>query len=582
MPMDGVMLGYVVRELHDTLMDGRVDRVIQPERDEIHLLIRAKGQNHRLVLSASANAARIHLSAHSKTGPMEPPMFCMLLRKYLTSGRVQGVRRIAGDRIAEIDIQALSELGDPVTRTLVIEIMGRHSNIILRSGTGTIIDAARHIGEDISRVRQVLPGLPYAYPPSQGKLNPETAAQADIAQRLTETGGKLDKAVGAILAGFSPQAAREACARMGYDGASLVQELDVGEVSARLHDYLAAMPDMGPCVTLHSEGGSPTDVYPFYPLHLEPQHYTEHPQGPSAALDAFFYERDRRERMNQRASSLAHTLKNHIERCEKKIAIQSEALEGAARMEEYRQKGELIQANLYRLKKGEPVARVENFYDENYAPVDIPMDVSLSPAQNAQRYFKLYQKARGARTLAAEQKAKAEQELEYLEQMEDDLRKCADAAGLAELRAMLEKSGHVRAVASRVKQRREAPSQPMKFLSSDGIEIEVGKNALQNERLTMGAKGDETWLHAQKMPGSHVIVHTTDAVPEKTLEEAAMLAAYYSKGVRSSLVPIDVTLRRYIKKPGGTPAGFVIYTHQKTLYITPDEAAVRRIRCVRE
>ena len=179
MPMDGVMLGFVARELDHILKDGRVDRVIQPERDEIHLLIRAQGANHRLVLSASANAARIHLSEHSKTGPMEPPMFCMLLRKYLGSGRVQSVRRIAGDRILEIEFSALNELGDTVTRTLVIEIMGRHSNIILRGGDGRIIDAARHIGEDISRVRQVLPGLPYAYPPSQGKLNPETATEAE-------------------------------------------------------------------------------------------------------------------------------------------------------------------------------------------------------------------------------------------------------------------------------------------------------------------------------------------------------------------------------------------------------------------
>ena len=580
MPMDGVMLGFVARELNSKLRDGRVDRVIQPERDEIHLLIRAQGVNHRLVLSASANAARVHLSEHAKTGPMEPPMFCMLLRKYLGSGRVQEVRRIAGDRILEIDISALSEMGDPITRTLVVEIMGRHSNIILRAADGRIVDAARHIGEDISRVRQVLPGLPYAYPPSQGKLNPETAGADEIAQRLSETGGKLDKAISAVLSGFSPQAAREACARIGFDTAVLIQEIDVQAAGKALHDYLQSMPAMGPCVVNLTDDGAPSDIYPFQQLHLPLTRVQEY-DGPSAALDAYFYERDRRDRMSQRASSLAHTLKNHIERCEKKIAIQNEALAGAARMEEYRQKGELIQANLYRLKKGEAVACVENFYTEDCAPIEIPMDVSLSPAQNAQRYFKLYQKARGARTLAAEQKAKAEQELDYLEQMEDDLRKCTDAQGLSELRSMLEKSGHVRAVHSKMKPRREAPSQPMKFLSCDGIEIEVGKNALQNERLTMGAKGDETWLHAQKMPGSHVLIHSTD-VPETTLMEAAMLAAYYSKGVRSAQVPIDTTLRRYIKKPGGTPAGFVIYTHQQTLYITPDEAAVKKIKCIRE
>ena len=324
MPMDGVMLGFVARELDQKLRDGRVDRVIQPERDEIHLLIRAQGANHRLVLSASANAARVHLSQHAKTGPMEPPMFCMLLRKHLASGRVQAVRRVAGDRILEIEIQALSEMGDPVTRTLVVEIMGRHSNIILRGADGRILDAARHIGEDISRVRQVLPGLPYAYPPAQGKLNPETATAQEIARRLAEAGGKLDKAIGACIAGFSPQASREACARIGLDASALVQELDVERTAEQLHAYLKAMPQLGPCVITLAEDGSPSDVYPFAQLHL-PLAKTAPFNSPSAALDAYFYERDRRDRMNQRASSLAHTLKNHIERCEKKIALQNEA-----------------------------------------------------------------------------------------------------------------------------------------------------------------------------------------------------------------------------------------------------------------
>ena len=580
MPMDGVMLGFLARELQSTLADGRVDRVIQPEKDEIHLLIRAQGANHRLVLSASANAARAHLSAHAKTGPMEPPMFCMLLRKHLCGGRVLDVRRIAGDRILELDIGNLSELGDAVTRTLVVEIMGRHSNIILRAQDGRIVDAIRHVGEDISRVRLVLPGLRYAYPPAQGKLDPDTADTPAIAAGLEAAGGKLEKAIGQTIAGFSPQAAREAAARIGLDGNALIAGIDIPLAAQRLHDYLRAMAGLSPCVVTLGEDDSPADVYPFPQLHLPLADTRPYPT-PSAALDAFFYERDRRERMAQRAGSLAHTIKTHIERCEKKIAIQDEALAGAQRMEEYRQNGELIQANLYRLKKGEPFAEVENYYDETCPVVRIPMDVSLSPAQNAQRYFKLYQKARGARTLAAEQKQKAEQELAYLEQMEDDLRKCADAAGLAELREMLVASGHVRRAVSRVKPRKEAPSQPMKYVSCDGIEIEVGKNALQNERLTMGARGEETWLHAQKMPGSHVLIHAA-SVPESTLMEAAMLAAYYSKGVRSAQVPIDATLRRHIKKPGGTPAGFVTYTHQRTLYITPSEAAVKKIRLVRE
>ena len=581
MPMDGVMLGFVARQLDTILRDGRVDRVIQPEKDEIRLMIRSQGANHRLVLSAAANAARVHLSEHAKTGPMEPPMLCMLFRKYLCGGRVLAVRRIAGDRILEIDVSNLSELGDPVTRTLVVEIMGRHSNIILRTEDGRIIDAARHVGQDISRVRQVMPGLPYAYPPTQGKLDPETADAEAVASALENAGGKLEKAIGASIAGFSPQAAREAAVRIGMDGSALVSEINVQAAANALCDYFHQMPSLSPCVVTLDDLGAPTDVFPFPQRHL-PTGKTAQYDDPSAALDAYFYERDRRDRLNQRSASLAHTIKNHIERCEKKIAIQNEALESAARMEEYRQSGELLQANLYRLQKGEAVATVENYYSENCEPVSIPMDVSLSPAQNAQRYFKLYQKARGAKTLAADQKEKAEQELAYLEQMEDDLRKCTDARGLAELREMLVASGHVRQPVSRVKARKEAPSQPMKFLSSDGIEIEVGKNALQNERLTMGARGNETWLHAQKMPGSHVLIHTEGDVPEATLMQAAMLAAYYSKGVRSAQVPIDATLRRYIKKPGGTPAGFVTYTHQRTLYITPSEAEVKSIQLLRE
>ncbi|MBQ8095230.1 MAG: NFACT family protein, partial [Clostridia bacterium] len=333
-----------------------------------------------------------------------------------------------------------------------------------------------------------------------------------------------------------------------------------------------------PCVVLYSENGTPKDVYPFPQRHLGTVSVREC-LSPSEALDLFFHERNLHERLAQHISGIAHVLKNNIERCEKKIAIQEDALRNAERMDEYKKRGELIQGNLYMIEKGAKSAIVPDYYSENCEPIEIPLDESLSPAQNAQRYFKLYQKARGARRLAAEQKEKAENELLWLYQMEDDLRKCSDLRGVEELREMMTDAGYIRRKEGKGNKRKEVPSQPMRFLSSDGIEIEVGKNAVQNESLTMRASGSETWLHAQKMPGSHVIVHA-EQVPETTLNEAAMLAAYYSKGVNSSSVPIDTTLRRYIKKPGGTPTGFVIYTHQRTLYITPDESAVRQIKCL--
>lgn len=579
MPFDGVTLGFVARELREKLIGGRVDRVSQPERDEIHLLIRSQGENLRLLLCAGANAARVHLTASAKPNPMEPPMLCMLLRKYLQGGRVTDVRRVNGDRILEIDVEALDELGELKTRTLIAEIMGRHSNIILRGADGRIIDAVRHVSEEISRVREVLPGLPYAYPPAQDKLNPDNATAEELADMLCGAGGKLSKALQGGITGLSPQAAREIAFRLTGSAETHLEDVAVPALAERLRELLSSLYDLRPPVLLLGEDGEPVDVFPYPQLNLTGAALREVPEGISRALDLLFLGRDRRERMAQRSASLHKTLKTHIERCEKKLAIQIEALENSRRMEEYRVNGELIQANLYRLEKGMEEAAVENFYSPAYETVIIPLDKKLTPVQNAQRYFKLYQKARSAREMAAGQKEKTEAELRYLEGQLDDLRKCTQPEELLEIRALLEQSGHVRKVQSRVKQRKAQPSQPFHYQASDGTDILVGKNSVQNDRLTGEARGDETWLHAKNMPGSHVII-CSPKVSEQTLREAANLAAFYSKGQQSAQVPIDYTLRRYVKKPGGAPAGFVIYTHQKTLYVNPDEHAVKRLTLI--
>ena len=579
MPMDGIMLGFVERELREALADARVDRVIQPERDEIHLLLRAGGQNRRLLLSASAGAARVHLSERQRTGPQDPPMFCMLLRKHLAGGRLREIRQIGGDRILSLVFATRNELGDLTERTLLVEMMGRHSNIILLSPEGRVIDAARHVTEELSRVRQILPGLPYSLPPTQEKLNPAEADEESLSKRLSREGGTVEKAILHTLAGFSPQAAREACARLLLDPEQSIQNVSADELARNLLLWIRKIPEQGPPVVTLREDGLPRDVFPFPQESLAGCEFRAY-DSPSRALEAFFGERDRQEHMKQRASGLQRLIRSHLERTEKKIAIQDEALSGAARMEEYRRYGELLQANAYRLKKGE-AARVEDYYEPDCPPVTIPMDDALSPMQNAQRYFKLYRKARGARLLAAEQKEKAERELDFLTQAEDDLRKAVSERDLSELRALLEDAGFAKRAAGRGKPKKETPSQPLLFLSSDGTRIEVGKNAAQNERLTLSAKGDEFWLHAQKMPGSHVIVHSASPT-EETLREAALLAAWFSKGAGSANVPVDTTRRRYVKKPGGTPQGFVTYTHQTTCYVTPSEADVRKLTPERE
>ena len=474
MPLDGITLGFIARELRQKLIGGRVDRVLQPENDEIHLLIRSLGENQRLLLCASANAARVHLTAHAKSNPQEPPMLCMLLRKHLQGGRVTDVRRIAGDRILEIDIENIDELGESVVRTLVCELMGRHSNIILHMPDGKIVDSVRHVDESISRVRQILPGLIYTYPPAQDKLDPDTCSAEDLAAALAGNPGRLDKAIQGALRGVSPQAARELAYRLSGGEGAYTQDMNLALSAQRLRGLLDELPGWGPPTLLLDEDGAPADVFPFPQQCRAGVSARTVEAGISAALDQFYYERDRVDRMRQRAQTLHRTLRTHIERCEKKLAIQNEALENAGRMEEYRKFGELIQANLYRLKKGMKTADVEDFYAPDTPGISIPLDVRYTPAQNAQRYFKLYQKARSAREMAAGQKEKTEAELRFLEEQLDDLRKCTQPQELAELRELLVASGHVKPIKSRVKPRKAEPSQPFHYVSSEGIDIFVG------------------------------------------------------------------------------------------------------------
>ena len=580
LPLDGLTLGFVCRELSERLVGGRVDRVQQPERDELHLLIRSQGENHRLLLCASAHHARIHLTGEGKPNPMEPPMFCMLMRKHLQGGRVAAVRRVAGDRIAEIAVDALDELGEVRRRTLIIEVMGRHSNIVLRDADGRIIDAIRHVGADMSRVRQIQPGLPYAYPPSQGKLDPDEATREQLAEALAQGSSRLHKALLESIAGLSPQAARELACRLAGDEEAVVSPGGAAGLAERLHALLGTLPALTPPVLLLDGDGQPVDVYPFA-QHRHPDALQRPvPEGMSAALDAFFRARDRHDRVSQRTASLLRTLKTHIERCEKKLALQQEALEGGARMEEWRICGELISANLHVLEKGMTQTTLANFYDPENAQLTIALDAQYTPIQNAQRYFKRYQKARVAQRMAADQIQKSQAELEWLDTQLDDLRKCTDDAEIGEIRTLLTEGGYLRASHHRGAARKAKPSQPFHYLSSDGYDIFVGKNSVQNDRLTTQARGDDTWLHAKDMPGSHVVIASEEVVPDSTLREAVLLAAYYSKGSASSRVPVDYTLRRYVKKPGGTPVGYFTYTQQETMWVVPDETAVKRLTLV--
>ncbi|MBR6766492.1 MAG: NFACT family protein [Clostridia bacterium] len=567
MPIDGLTLGMIAEELRNTLVGGRIDKIVQPERDEIILTVRSVGINHQLLLSASAGCARAHLTHIKKNNPLEPPVLCMLMRKHITGGRISDIRQLESDRILEIAIEHHDELGDHASKRLICEFMGKHSNLIFVGSDGRIIDSARRVNEQISSVREVLPGLRYELPPAHGKIPYDQVTADALYAAIAGMGGKIHKIISQAISGMSMQTARELAFRATGNEDAHSDECDMRAVAISISENLAGFKSEFAPAILIGEDASPADVVAF-PYRSRDLLTSRRFDTLSEALDEFFRSRDSAERISQKSAALHRTLKKNIERCEKKLALQQEALLGSQRMEEYRLKGELLMANLHLAKKGAKLAELPNYYEPGMPMISVELDERLSPGQNAQRYFKLYQKARNAQTLAAEQIEKTSEELNYLEGQLDNLSKCQSESELFELRAELEKFGYVKANKNRRQMKQLPPSAPMKFESPSGHIILVGKNNLQNDKLTATAQPNEIWLHAKDMPGSHVII-VGEEPDEATILCAARLAAAFCKGRTSSRVPVDYTLRRYVKKPSGSKPGFVIYTNQRTLNVEP-------------
>ena len=578
MPMDGLTLGFLARELQETLADGRIERVSQPEKDMLVLLIRARGKNVRLLLSAAPSFPRAHLTETNYRNPLDAPMFCMLMRKHMQGGRLLSVEQLGGDRVLRLTLENKDEMGDVAPRELYLELMGRHSNLTLVRD-GRIVDAIRHVSGEMSRVRQALPGLPFVPPPAQDKLDPAEMTEEELLARLSAASGPLDKALAGAVRGLSPTAAREIAFRAAGLHRAELAELDLPAVSRVICAFFSRLPTMAQPVIQMTPDGLAADVLPYPYLSLEPALQKPYPTL-SRALDAFFTGRDMRDRMNQKSASLRHLLRQHLERNEKKLAQQEEDLAAGARMEEYRIFGELLTAQGYAVPRGAERAVLPNFYDPEGKAVEIPLEPALTAAQNAQKYFKRYRKARAARSMAAEQKEKTLREMALLEQALFDLDACETERDLGDVRRTLEDAGVVRAVSggknSGKKSVRQPESVPLRFAAADGTEIIVGKNSAQNDRVTAAARGTDTWLHAREMPGSHVILRAERPSAE-ALADALRLAAWYSRGKGVS-VPVDYTLRKYVKKPGGAAAGFVLYTHQKTVMVSTGEGEINRIK----
>ena len=575
MALDGAFLHHLRKELADAALKARVEKIYQPNKEEIVLLLRTYTSHLKLLLSARANSARAHLTQYVPENPKQPPMLCMLLRKRLAGARLAEVEQPGLERVLRLGFDAVNELGDPVRLSLMVEVMGRYSNIIFVDENGKIIDALKRVDAEMSSERLVLPGLAYRLPPPQKKLclletDPEKVLAAlDALPR----DGELSKQLLSVLQGVSPVVCRELQHLTGH-GRDLAAKALGEEERGRLLFFLrrlktAVEETSGAPYLVSSLEGKPMDVT-FLPVEQYGLAAVVKPFPTfSALLDEFYEERDRRERMRAKEQDLLRLLTTASERLSRKINIQRAELEQCAGRDALRVAGDLLNANLYQVPKGAREVELCNFYEETQPVVKIRLDPALTAAQNAQKYYKEYRKARTAEEKLTEQIAQAVQELQYLETVLDELSRAETEKELGEIRQELREQGYLKAV--RGKQRPEKPSAPLEFASSDGFRILVGRNNRQNDRLTLKeANNYDIWLHTKNIPGSHtIIVSGGKPVSDTAVLEAARIAAWHSKARDSSQVPVDYTQVRHVSKPQGAKPGMVIYVQYHTVYVTP-------------
>lgn len=585
MALDGAFLHCLKEELETRLVDARVDKIHQPSKEELVVALRHRGGAEKLYISARANSPRIHFTNISLENPAQPPMFCMLLRKRITGGRLVGFRQPGLERVLYLDLDCVNELGDVVRLTLAVEIMGRHSNIILIDQDGTVIDAIKRVDLEMSSVRPVLPGLPYTPPPADGdKLDLSQCEPAALAERLgREKDEVLPKALLNAARGLSPLVCREA-AHLSLRGREVRSHDLTGEDKDRLAFYLdrikAAVMEgerRAPYI-LYKPDGTPLD-FSFMPItQYGLSALGREMESFSALLDAFYKEKDAAERMKQRAHDLLRLLTNAYDRTARKLEHQRQELRDSAKRDQKRIWADLINANLYAIPKGASRAELIDYYDPDCAVVEVPLDPSLSAAQNAQKYYKDYRKAQTAERILTQQIAAGEAELQYVDTVFDALSRADSWRELSELREELAAGGYLKL--QRGRQKPPPPTKPLEFVSDDGFTILVGRNNVQNDRLTLKtARGSDIWFHTKNIPGSHVIVVTEGKTPpDRTLEQAAILAALHSKAADSVQVPVDYTEVRNVKKPAGAKPGMVIYETNRTAYVNPDRLLSQRLK----
>lgn len=572
MALDGIAVHHIANELSSQLTGGRIQKIYQPEGDELLITIHNNKDNYQLLLSANSNYPRAHLVRQTKKNPESPPMFCMLLRKKLIGGNIESIRQVAFDRILEITITSRDELLETTHHRLIVEIMGRHSNIILLEDD-IITDSIKRINKFISSYREVLPGRTYIAPPMT-KLDYRQCSPKEFVEALIQQENRsLQKALMDNFQGISKLAATELATRAGLDPKTPIGQIPEALLENLLGqlDALVSNPEFG----LYFEKGMIKDFSAFQCSAYQMLEKIVYPDM-STLLEDFYLGRDTQQRIKQRAASFHQTIANKLERDYNKLNHLLEDQRNAESADLSKLYGDILYANLYNLQEKTTHAELENYLDGT--KVDIPLDIRYTPAENAKRYYDKYNKQKRAMSYIGQQLEKTREEIYYLESILDSVEKCSSVDELKEIRDELVETGFIKAGKKNLKKKQQQEtSAPMTYHSSEGFVILVGKNNKQNDALTTKtAAKEDLWFHVKDIPGSHVIVRTDGKKPgDETLLEAGMLAAYYSKGKDSSNVPVDYALVKHVKKPKGAKPGMVIYTDNKTIYVTPEKTAIK-------
>ena len=577
MAFDGIVVANLVHDLKKELLGGRISKIAQPEADELLLTIKGPQGQRRLYISASASLPLIYLTQENKPSPMTAPNFCMLLRKHISNGRIINIWQPQLERAIHIQIEHLNELGDLCRKDLIIEIMGKHSNIIFCDKEGQIIDSIKHVPAQMSSVREVLPGKMYFLPDTMDKSDPLHISEEDFVRLLTSKALPLSKAIYTSFTGISPITAEEICYLSGVDSRIPPRELSA-DIIRHLYNqfciYLSDIKEENFSPAIYYDGGEPKEFSSLPLTHLSNYTRTEG-ESISQVLQNYYASRNLLTRIRQKSADLRHIVQTALERNRKKYDLQIRQLKDTENREKYKIYGELLHTYGYHLEEGARELEALNYYTNEM--VTIPLDADKTPAENAQRYFDRYNKQKRTFEALSQLSKETKKEIQYLESIRTSLDIARTEDDLAQIKEELIHSGYMRRKAEKKKQK--IKSTPLHYLSSDGYHIYVGKNNLQNEELTFHfASGDDWWFHAKKAPGSHVIVKSDGKMPpDSTFEEAGRLAAYYSSMRGSEKVEVDYIEKKHVKKPKGANPGFVVYYTNYSLVIDSDISRITLI-----